>query len=549
MTAKPNDIHLPTRYTYWDSTEDFTCPLCLSRLRHEFNDGGRRIETLKGSLWVVTNYYACTNRDCDLNHAFPAIFPSTIQRKRFALDVWAKVIQHHFKHHLNYSLIVELMWDDWKVAISRGTVKHICNYFEMAGKQDVDEETLEKVKKNGRIILSLDGAQPEKNEPSLWVFSDRLTGCILIARILESAPASKLQEIFEEIEEKYGVTIVAVVSDKQKNIVNAVEAFNQDIPHIFCQYHYLNHIAELIASKDSHLKKKLKKKVNAFSIIANSNKANSNELYKTFLPICEELKCAVSTRGDCFKLFPGLECYMNLKYVLDNLIALKSVSMTPKVFRSLSSLITALTNLISEYQWLYDDIASLVPELKELRKAFGKRANRSSYIKKTVDKWVNKLKNRLKRRGLEYDPSKIKWQVPSYTLSCEEIWQQWIRLTNSYQNGLYHAYDNDEFEFTNNPKEQLFHRCKHHFRALYGRKNINRTFLEHGGIYSRLVDINYSPENVSSILLACETPLTEACRREFSAQYTTVRRTWRIREIDTGNFERFKDNIIQLESA
>ncbi|KKK46586.1 MAG: hypothetical protein Lokiarch_00010, partial [Candidatus Lokiarchaeum sp. GC14_75] len=42
-------------------------------------------------------------------------------------------------------------------------------------------------------------------------------------------------------------------------------------------------------------------------------------------------------------------------------------------------------------------------------------------------------------------------------------------------------------------------------------------------------------------------PLIEAQRKEFNAQYATVRRTWRIREKDTGNFTQFKDNLTQLE--
>lgn len=549
MPAKPNDIHTATRYTYWDSTEDFACPLCSSSLRHEYNNGGRRIETLKGSLWVITNYYSCTNRECEMHEAFPAVYPSAIKRKRFALDVWAKVIQHYFKHHLNYSLIVELMWDDWEVSISRGTVKHICEYFEMSGKQHMDEKVLNDVKTNGRIILSLDGAQPEKNEPSLWVFSDRLTGHVLFAVNLDSAPAAKLRAIFEEIEEKYGVAIVAVVSDKQKNIVNAVKSFNPEIPHVYCQFHYLNHVAEPIASKDSHLKTILKKAVRAFSIVVNSKLAGSNDLYKLFLPISEELKCAISTRGDRFKIFPGLECHANLKHVLDNLALFKSFPANQKISRSLDSLINALINLLSETQLLRNEIASLIPDFEKVRKIFGKRANRSDYIKKQVDKWVYKLQSRLKRRGLEPDPSNIKWQAPTHKLSCEEIWQQWIRLTHSYRSGLFIAYDDDELEFTNNAKEQLFHRSKHHFRALLGRKNVSRIFLEHGSLYSQLIDIEYSKNNVTSILLASETPLVESHRRKFTAQYATVRRTWRIREIDTGNFKLFEVNLQQLGSA
>jgi hypothetical protein len=549
MPAKPNDIHAPTRYTYWDSTEDFTCPLCSSNLKHEYNNGGRRVETLKGSLWVITNYYRCTNRECEMHEAFPAVYPSAIKRKRFTLDVWAKVIQHHFKHHLNHSLIVELMWDDWEVSISRGTVKHICDYFEMAGKQHMDEKVLKDVKSSGKIILSLDGAQPEKNDPSLWIFSDRLTGHVLFAVNLDSAPASKLQELFKEIEEMYGVAIIAVVSDKQKNIVNAVKNFNPEIPHVYCQYHYLNHVAEPIASKDSHLKTILKKNVRAFSIVANSKHANSNDLYKLFLPISEELKCAISTRGDRFKVFPGLECHDNLRHVLDHLTPFKAFPLTRKVTRSLNSLTDALTNLLSETQSLRDEVASLVPELEYIRKIFGKRANRSGHIKKKINQWIYKLQGRLKRRGIEYNPSNIKWQAPTYKLTLEEIWQEWIRLTNSYQDGLFIAYDDDELEFTNNAKEQLFSRSKHHFRALLGRKNISRIFREHGGLYSQLIDMDYSKKNVSSILLASETPLIETNRQNFTAQYATVRRTWKIREIDTGSFKKFEDNIQQLGCA
>ena len=119
-------------------------------------------------------------------------------------------------------------------------------------------------------------------------------------------------------------------------------------------------------------------------------------------------------------------------------------------------------------------------------------------------------------------------------------------MVNSYRKGLFVAYDDDELEFTNNAKEQLFHRSKHHFRTLMGRENISRIFLEHGGVYSQLIDVDYSKKNVSRILLASETPLTESSRMKFKAQYATFKRTWKIREIDTGNFARFEDNLQHL---
>jgi hypothetical protein len=215
-----------------------------------------------------------------------------------------------------------------------------------------------------------------------------------------------------------------VISDKQANIVNAVKAFNPTIPHVYCQYHFLHHIVEPIASKDSHLKTTFKKAVGRLSIVVNSNKADSNELYDAFLPISEELKCGISTRGDYFEIFPGVECHANLTYVVEKLTPFQSYDLPAKISRSLNSLIDALNKVLSRTEPLRDEILSLISEFKEIKKIFGKRANRSKYVKKLVEKWVYKLQNRLKRRDLAYDPSEIKWQYPSFKLACEEIWQQ-----------------------------------------------------------------------------------------------------------------------------
>lgn len=549
MPAKPSDIQKATIYTYWDSKNGFTCPLCSSPLRHEFNNGGRKVMTLKGALWVITNYYSCTNSECEMHEAYPAAYHSAMLRKRFSLDVWAKIIQHHFKYHLNYSTIVGLMWDDWEVSISRSTVASICQFFEMAGKQYTDEKVLKEISSNGRIVLSLDGAQPVKKEPSLWVLSDRLTGNVLLAKNLDKASASVLEKLFEEIESLYDVPIVAVISDKQKNIVNAVKHFNPDIPHAYCQYHFLKHVVEPIVAKDSFLKKTLRKAVNKLSIVQNREQAEVNPLYKLFEPISEELRCATATRGDRFNVFPGLEAYKNLEYVLMQLERFEGILLPPKPTRTLNAIIEFLRTCLESNRSLIEEITTLIPDFQQIRIILSKRKRKSPQIQKELSKWKYKLQNRLKRRNLEFDPVKIKWQRPSYITNCEETWQQWIRLVNSFQDGLLVAFDMEELEFTNNAMEQLFHRSKHHFKALLGRDNVSRVFLNHGALHVQLLDVDFSKENVSNVLLACETPLIEANKREFNAQYATIKRTWRIKDVDTGNIARFEDNLKQLGGA
>ncbi|MGQ4874801.1 MAG: hypothetical protein ACP6IY_12095 [Promethearchaeia archaeon] len=78
MPSKPNDILSDTIYTYWNYGDVFTCPLCFSKFKHEFNNGGRRVETLKGVIWIITNYYSCTNPYCGMHDVFPAVYSSCL---------------------------------------------------------------------------------------------------------------------------------------------------------------------------------------------------------------------------------------------------------------------------------------------------------------------------------------------------------------------------------------------------------------------------------------------------------------------------------------
>lgn len=554
MTAKPPEIEKETVYTYWESEAGMCCPLCGKRLRHEFNDGGREVITLKGPIWVVTNYYGCINPNCDLHKAFPITHSSCIKRKRHSVEVWTKVIQHHFKFHLNYSQVSELIWNDWEISVSESTVRNVCQYFEMAGMEHKNEEIREQIRKNGKIFLSLDGAQPIEGEPALWFFTDRLTDTVLLARLLESAPAEVLQEIYVEIEEKFGVPIVAVISDKQPNIVNSVKEFNPNIPHAFCQYHFLNHVIAPINAKDSHLRTILKKTVRSFSLVQNEPVepkdiviSKDSPVAEIFHPITEELKCAISARGNQFDTFAGKETYLNLEHVLHRLETYQMNHLPQKVVRSFHALRHSIKKVLNSTKPLYDDICDLLNDFQWLRSIFAHREWSGDRIKKWVEKWLSVLHKRLERISVEHQAENLKWQYPCSEMTVQEVWQQWIRLENSYSDGIYCAYDDPDLDFTNNAKEQLVHHTKAHFKSLLGRQNIARAYQSRGSIYAHLIDFDFSDEHISTVLLASETPLIEINRLNHNAQYTIKRRKWRIREQETGNFTLFKRNLQALK--
>jgi hypothetical protein len=481
-----------------------------------------------------------------LNQAFPASQEFYLARKKFGLDVWAKVVQHHFKYHLPYSTIQGLMMDDWGVEISQGTIRAICEFFEVSGKHHVDSETKALVAASGRIVLSLDGAQPKKGRAALWVFADRITGRVLLTRFLDTASHEVLLDLFNEIEELYGVPIIAVISDKQRNIVNAVKAFRTSIRHAYCQYHFLNHVRKPIAAKDSHLLKSLRKEVRAFSIVANrpanpvTSISPSSPVHDVFDPLAQELLCAIATRGDRFKVFPGLEAYQNLSFLRGKLKDLDGIAMNARMKRSFNALCTALERMVGDHESLAREITALSMDFNTLRVRLGKRSKTGKQVKKNVDKWVYMLASRLKRRDLERDPLKIKWKQPTHSMSLQTTWQQWIRLVGAYEEGLYEAYDDPFLEHTNNAMESFFSIEKHHFRSIFGKDDINEQFEVHADYQARLVNFDFNPRHVREVLLARETALVDAERHDLHARYVTTRRRWRIREEETGNLARFE---------
>jgi hypothetical protein len=477
---------------------------------------------------------------------------SVLKRKKHGVDVWAKVIQHHFKHHVDYKTISEIMWDDWEVDISPGTIQAICESFEVAAKPKVEAGIKAVVKKQGRIALRLDGAQPEKGRPAFWTFLDNVSGKVLYGQMLEKANWEVLVDIFKKIEKEYGVEIVGGISDKQANIVKAFQQFKPGIPHAFCQYHFLDHVAEPIAAKDSHLLTRLRSEVRDFSLVA-SHVAESVKLVgkdspvsDVFAPVIEELKCAVATTGDCIKIFPGIEAYANLEHVLSRISSLSSMDMPVRVKRSLATLVGALEQLLNTYRPLQQEIGVMLMDFNHLRGILAHKNWKGERVKKSVDKWVYMLQGRLKRRGLELDPEQIKWVQATPSMEIVEAWQQWIRLVRSYEDGLYLAYDNNDLAFTNNETESMIHRLKYQFKKWLGRGDIQSTFEVHADSYAKLLDFDFTTENISQILLASEIAVINEGRQVLHAQYATTRRAWRIREKDTGNIAAFKENLRAL---
>ena len=122
------------------------------------------------------------------------------------------------------------------------------------------------MKKQGFILLALDGQDPGGDAPSIWCFVDLCSNRILATRKFDSLDHEKLYATIEEILEVYGVKIIGWVSDKQNMITKCHDTFYPKIPHQYCQYHFLRNTWNHLVTVDSNVYLPLKKAVNLLYI-------------------------------------------------------------------------------------------------------------------------------------------------------------------------------------------------------------------------------------------------------------------------------------------
>jgi hypothetical protein len=112
-----------------------------------------------------------------------------------------------------------------------------------------------------RVILALDGLQPDKGHAVLWGIRDCLSGAVLLAQSLLSASHRDLAALLHRVQQALRVLLVAVVSDGQRSIRKAVHEALPTVPHPLWHFHYLREAARPIYEADRHAKKELKKRV------------------------------------------------------------------------------------------------------------------------------------------------------------------------------------------------------------------------------------------------------------------------------------------------
>jgi hypothetical protein len=212
------------------------CELCEGKLWVAYHNA-RTIATLEGLMRLRLVVRRCVNPECELHGrsrrpeeegAF------ALPQGEFGLDVIALVGALRHAHHRSVPEIHrELLGRG--VAISERTVTNLLDrYEELVALRLTNRTALqEKLTKQGRVVLAIDGLQPDVGHEVLWVVRECLSGEVLLARSLLSGTEESLVGLLGEVAEGLEVAILGVVSDGQHPIRRAVRRAFPKVPTNF----------------------------------------------------------------------------------------------------------------------------------------------------------------------------------------------------------------------------------------------------------------------------------------------------------------------------
>jgi hypothetical protein len=207
----------------------------------------------------------CQNPDCPRYHKPyrpEAEGRFALPQHEFGLDVIAQIGTWRYREHRS-APEMHTMLRARQLPISERTVTNLLDcYDELVALAVLDGARLRRLTNpNKRVILTLDGLQPDVGHEVLWVLRDALSGAILLVGSLLSATQNDLTTLLSEVRDVLEVPVGAVVSDGQPSIHKAVAQVFPGVPHQLCHFHYLREAAMSVFEADRHAKKELKKRV------------------------------------------------------------------------------------------------------------------------------------------------------------------------------------------------------------------------------------------------------------------------------------------------
>jgi hypothetical protein len=445
------------------------CPHCGRALWADY-DNYRTVTTLHAVTRLTLRIRRCPNADCPRFHLpyRPEAEPHfALPHHEFGLDVLTLVGRlRHAEHRSVPEIHAELTRRG--VALAERTVSNLLDrYDELKALSTADPARLGPLLRGqGRVVLAIDGLQPDVGHEVLWVLRDCLSGEILLTRSLLSASAPDLAALIREVKDALPVPITAAVSDGQGSLRKAVAVALPGVPHQQCHFHYLREAARPIYEADRHAKKVLKKRLRGVRPIERSAEGEEDAEAELLRGYCAAVRATLTDDGRPPLAADGLKLHDRLERIVASLDRVRAQA----------------------GRW--------PAGLQKVRQLLGKGLEQTAALWPAVRaayRWVHRvarlLKNKEKRpaREVRRRLSGILTQMrraarQAATPALAGQLRHFVKVTRSYWPGLFACYGSADIPRTNNDLEHLFGSHRYHERRASGRKRASPGLVVSGPV-------------------------------------------------------------------
>ena len=283
----------------------------------------RTVALLDGLCRFTLTVRRCENRGCPLYHQPYRPEEETavaLPHGEFSLDIIALIGALRYAEHRSVPEIHRALHGRG-ISIAERTVTHLVQrYEELVALRLANQTRLRaRLQEQGRVVLALDGLQPDMGHEVLWVLRDCLSGEVLLARSVLGATEADIAALLREVAAALPVPIVGVISDGQESLRTAVRRTLPDVPHQLCQFHYLREAARPLYEADRHAKKELKKHVRGVRPLERALEERTDPEAEAIRGYCLAVRSALTDDGQPPLEAPGLALQERLQLIQDSI--------------------------------------------------------------------------------------------------------------------------------------------------------------------------------------------------------------------------------------
>ena len=250
------------------SVEQENCSLCQRHLHvcdHRFHP----ILTLQGPLRLVCKLAHCPDPCCAAHcRTLSPLAETQITLPYWLIgwDLFSWLGFRRFRRHWSIPQLQAELRDSYGIRLSDDAIAgYLKRYRCMVAARHQDATLLaEHYQDIDKLVLTIDGLQPEKGHETLYVVRELRGKRVWFAEALLSSSADEVRRLITKAKDcarQLGKPVELWMSDKQDAFVSGIEAEFPDAPHRYCQNHFLRDLAKPVLEQDSHAKVQMRKKV------------------------------------------------------------------------------------------------------------------------------------------------------------------------------------------------------------------------------------------------------------------------------------------------